>query len=289
MILEKNGANGFGVETLDPSGKCHWDLTAVRGNGKLRLLETGVEFAFWNRPDRIFIPIEKIIRVELGKSHNGKWILFPKILKIYYAEAGATKIFGVAVGSRLGILTGWKDDADEWKTRIERLLDEKRGAAKETAGETVVALGEYRHTQSGTLTIVFTTAAILGVIAAFVLGRMPLPVFIILILLFSAVELLFMSLTVRVDRKTIRLWFGPGLIRKTIALSDVVDSRPVRNSPLCGWGIRYIGNGWLYNISGLDAVEMSLKTGRRIRIGTDDPDGLHRAIQQAAAASRHGG
>lgn len=120
MILEKNGANCFGTETIDPSGACLFDLTAVRGNGKLRLLESGVEFAFWNRPDRFFIPIEKINRVELGKSHNGKWILFPKILKIYYAEAGATKIFGVAVGARLGILTGWKDYADEWRTQIDR-------------------------------------------------------------------------------------------------------------------------------------------------------------------------
>ena len=41
-----------------------------------------------------------------------------------------------------------------------------------------------------------------------------------------------------------------------------------------GWGIRWIPGGWLWNVSGLDGVELALVSGRRFRIGTDEPEQL---------------
>jgi hypothetical protein len=41
-----------------------------------------------------------------------------------------------------------------------------------------------------------------------------------------------------------------------------------------------MGSGFrLYNVSGLDAVELKLKSGDIHRIGTDDPAGLAAALQ----------
>lgn len=37
----------------------------------------------------------------------------------------------------------------------------------------------------------------------------------------------------------------------------------------------------LYNVAGLDAVEITLGSGERVRIGTDEPDLLLLAIQGA--------
>lgn len=37
--------------------------------------------------------------------------------------------------------------------------------------------------------------------------------------------------------------------------------------------------GRLYNVSGLDAVELRLKSGEVRRIGTDDPQGLSAVLQ----------
>ena len=51
--------------------------------------------------------------------------------------------------------------------------------------------------------------------------------------------------------------------------------------PATGWGIRLIPNGWLWNVSGLGAVELSLVNGQRFRIGTDEPEQLATAIQGA--------
>jgi hypothetical protein len=46
-----------------------------------------------------------------------------------------------------------------------------------------------------------------------------------------------------------------------------------------GFGIR-IGPGfWLYNVSGLDAVELRLRSDEVRRIGTDDPEGLAAALK----------
>ncbi len=36
--------------------------------------------------------------------------------------------------------------------------------------------------------------------------------------------------------------------------------------------------GWMFNVSGLDAVDIELKDGGRFRIGTDEPEELVRAI-----------
>jgi hypothetical protein len=43
-------------------------------------------------------------------------------------------------------------------------------------------------------------------------------------------------------------------------------------------GIRWIARGALWNVWGLDAVELELKSGRIFRIGTDDVGGLVAAL-----------
>ena len=103
------------------------------------------------------------------------------------------------------------------------------------------------------------------------------------VLLCACVLLLFMtwlfgSLTVEVDEEELRHWFGPGFWRKTYMLQDIESANVVRNSWFWGWGIRLTPNGWLYNVSGLDAVQLQLRSGRKLRIGTDDPQGLVEAI-----------
>jgi hypothetical protein len=37
---------------------------------------------------------------------------------------------------------------------------------------------------------------------------------------------------------------------------------------------------WLYNVGGLDAVEITLASGRMLRIGSDEPNALAAALQR---------
>ena len=92
---------------------------------------------------------------------------------------------------------------------------------------------------------------------------------------------LFYKLTVVLDDNLVVIKFGYGVIRMKYALSDIAAVAVVKNKWWYGWGIRYLGTGWLYNVSGLDAVEIKLKNGKIHRIGTDEPLELEKALKES--------
>ncbi len=140
----------------------------------------------------------------------------------------------------------------------------------------------YKHTQSGwlTLTVCSTLLVLLGFVSAHLpeprARLVPLYVGVPIILI---VMILFGSLTITVNDEAILVQFGLGIIRKKISLADVASCQPVRNQWWWGWGIKLIPGGWLYNVSGLEAVELRMKTGRVFRLGTDEPQRLAEFIQ----------
>ena len=67
---------------------------------------------------------------------------------------------------------------------------------------------------------------------------------------------------------------------KSYKISDIKYCRTVSNSVINGIGIRMLPNGWLYNVSGLKAIELQFKNRKSvIRIGTDKPDEISQLIQ----------
>lgn len=143
---------------------------------------------------------------------------------------------------------------------------------------------EYRHTQIGTVLIAALGGAI---VLALILSPMNAPFHPIqtsvLAVLVIALGLLY-SLTVEIKENSLECYFGTGLIRRKIPLSDIIEAHAVRNPWLVGWGIRwYPGKYWLWNVSGQRAVELLLKDGKKFRIGTDEPESLVQAIQDIKA------
>jgi hypothetical protein len=135
----------------------------------------------------------------------------------------------------------------------------------------------YQHTQKvpdNVMAVAAVAGLAIGLTPAGLLARIAA------VGVMGAVGYSFRSLTVEVDDDEIRLQFGDGPIRKSIALADVTGVKTTRTSPLSGWGMRFIGGGWLYNIYGLDAVELSLAGGKRVLVGTDEPDILAAAINE---------
>jgi hypothetical protein len=141
----------------------------------------------------------------------------------------------------------------------------------------------YRHTQIGRLMLLALVLPA-GFIALFLATtQLWVPLGLVLgVLLVCAV--LFSTLTVEVDARQLRFRFGPGLIRKRINLADVRHFAAVRNPWWYGWGIHLTPRGVLYNVSGLGAVELHLDDGKRLRIGTDEPEALCRALEQVLGA-----
>jgi hypothetical protein len=135
----------------------------------------------------------------------------------------------------------------------------------------------YEHRQTAWMAVIGVggTVAIVGTAA--ILSRVPWVL--LLFLAFAVVVLvLFGSMTVRVDREALRLHFGIGIIHKTVRLRDIQSFAAVANRWYYGWGIRLIPGGWLYNVSGLRAVELRLDNGRIVRVGTDEPRVLAAAL-----------
>ncbi len=139
---------------------------------------------------------------------------------------------------------------------------------------------EYRHTQTGVLIIAVLLVAIVSVLTLLLkTGTFYLIQIAFLTMLVVALAL-FYSLSVEIKDNTLLCRFGAGLIRKRIPLSDIQQARTVQNPWYAGWGIhRMPGQYWLWNVSGLRAVELILKDGKRFRLGTDEPELLVHAIE----------
>jgi len=138
----------------------------------------------------------------------------------------------------------------------------------------------YRHTQVGwtiIMSVDLTAALIVVLLSLKGFNWIPLTVLFVL----GGCTFLFASLTVAIDEEYLHARFGPGLIRKSIPLRLITAYQPVRSHWYEGWGIRQISKGWMYNVSGFDAVELQMQNGRRYRIGTNDPEGLIKALHQA--------
>ena len=136
----------------------------------------------------------------------------------------------------------------------------------------------YRHTQVGYWMFV-VSVALAVVIAARAQSLTTLGVMCFITTLASG---LFGTLTTIVDGASVVVRFGPlGLIRDRFAVAEITSARVVRNSVLHGIGMRYIPQGRLWNVWGLDAVELQLKNGTRFRIGTDEPQALLAALRKS--------
>lgn len=138
----------------------------------------------------------------------------------------------------------------------------------------------YKHKQIGTLVLVSMGAVLIASLlgwslvpgARSVLGSVFVVIFLLMVL--------FGTLTTEVSQESLRVAFGPGLIRRTIPLSRIECVTVVRNRWYYGWGIRLTPHGWLFNVSGFDAIELQFVGGRKFRIGTDEPEALVKALRR---------
>jgi hypothetical protein len=132
----------------------------------------------------------------------------------------------------------------------------------------------YSHTQKGTAIV---GAMLLFGVVLLILGFcVAKPLFITAAFLLI-VGWLFHSMTVEIGEGTLSWYFGSGLINKRVALSEIVSAVPVKNRS--SWGIHWSPRlGWLYNVSGFDAVLVTLRSGSKFTLGTDEPTVLVQAI-----------
>lgn len=137
----------------------------------------------------------------------------------------------------------------------------------------------YKHRQWGWVPV--TSIAIVAAVILFINDLVGVIPEIGLGLIFGVLTVtcfIFSSMTIEVNESEIIWYFGPGMFRKRLALEDVGSCTKVKNPIWMGFGIHAFGTGWIYNISGFWGVEIELKGGSMIRLGTDEPNYLSQAI-----------
>lgn len=152
---------------------------------------------------------------------------------------------------------------------------------------------QYKHTQFGTVVAAGLAAGMVVTISVLcvLLNAEPAEQIALGILAGTTAVLfvcllLFYRLTVEVTDESVTFRFGVGLIAKSIPLARISTCKPVKTRFWHGWGIHYYGKGWLYNVAGFRAVEITLESGKQLRIGTDEPETLCGAIDETIAHRR---
>lgn len=149
----------------------------------------------------------------------------------------------------------------------------------------------YKHTQIGYLMLSITLAVLVLFVWLQIAARAePVsydsgPNFAITAIMALILFILgsFSTLTVAADGQFLKIRFGWGIFRKKFSLNEIAMVRNVKNKWYYGWGIKvwFWPKMWIFNVSGFDAVELTMKNGTVYRIGTDEPEKLEAAIQQA--------
>ena len=138
-------------------------------------------------------------------------------------------------------------------------------------------MAPYRHTQFGWITFAIVSAADAIAVVAVVLAEVAW-VSLIILAFTAVIFVLFGWLNVAVEADRVRLWFGAGLVRRSWLFADIVRAEAVRNPWYTGWGIRFLPGRTVYSVSGFEAVEIELQSGKHYRIGTDEPEALVAAL-----------
>ncbi|HEX9392087.1 MAG TPA: hypothetical protein VF928_12305 [Usitatibacteraceae bacterium] len=143
----------------------------------------------------------------------------------------------------------------------------------------------YFHRQTGWLSIFANAVGILVFLWAFALVQLQgvmTPMALGLALMLIGTSITFSRLDTEVDGEAFTLHFG--LLRwpdRRIELAEIAGALPTRTALLAGWGVRITMRGWLYSVSGREAVIIGLRNGKQFLVGTDDPTGLCDAINGA--------
>ncbi len=142
----------------------------------------------------------------------------------------------------------------------------------------------YRHSQYGYIWLFVIVWLVLVMAVVALVGDDEGDLVVVLaitgafLLLIGAITLWFSRLTIVIEDDRVAAYFGGGWPRRTVQRHEIIGFRKERNKWWYGWGIRKVPGGWMYNVWGLDAIELDLASGKKFRLGTDEPDELAAAL-----------
>ncbi|MCG9546126.1 hypothetical protein L1D37_20485 [Vibrio sp. Isolate33] len=96
----------------------------------------------------------------------------------------------------------------------------------------------------------------------------------------ALIAVLFFSMTIELKSDILTWYFGFGFLRKTVKVSEILDTSFYQTKWYQGIGIRMLSDGWLYNASIGSALKLSLSDGKQLYIGCKNTEDLKRALSK---------
>lgn len=142
----------------------------------------------------------------------------------------------------------------------------------------------YQRRQFGIATVAIVGVVCLIMLAVAMITQAPPVMLGIIVALNAFAAVIFGSLTIRVSAERVDFWFTFGFVHSGVAVSDICEVRGRKIFPL-GFGVRVGDNATAWLTSGRYAVDLTLRGGRHLLLGTAEPDKLAAAIEQARSTS----
>jgi len=138
----------------------------------------------------------------------------------------------------------------------------------------------YDHVQRSPLSLLAIALGVMFELGAWVAPSGPDVVLLIVGVIFFLVAAAFGHLRVTDRGDRLRVAYGPlPLFGREIPYASIRGVQPGRSTFVDGWGIHWLpGRGVIWNVWGRDCIELDVEGRSRLRIGTDDPDGLYRHL-----------
>ena len=140
------------------------------------------------------------------------------------------------------------------------------------------------------LTLIPTACGAAGLIAAFwYAGLDPRMLALLPVIALAPLMVGLSDLHVTITPGWLHLRFSPFFVNQHIPLVELAEFKAIRYQFWrAGYGIHYapLAYGWVYNISGLDGIQLRLADGRRMLIGTQRPQEFVNALAQGGAHQR---
>ena len=140
----------------------------------------------------------------------------------------------------------------------------------------------YFHSQYGRGAFVCQLAmiALMSIAIFYPLGFQPmsLVIFAVVVVPIVIVHYVASLLTIEVYGTELRWYFGLGLWRKRVSLTEIASLARVHLPWWYGIGVKYTPRAWIYLVAPGEGIEITLTSGKALRIGTDDAEGLLAAL-----------
>jgi hypothetical protein len=108
----------------------------------------------------------------------------------------------------------------------------------------------------------------------------PIAILVAVVALVTVIVAVFSTMITEVTDSEVVVGFRFGAMQRRVPFADIVRAERANIAWWHGTGVKYGLNTTSYLVRPGPAVALILKSGRTLRIGTDDPDGLMAALKR---------